>query len=135
MARKRTSYTDDFRASAVLMLEAAGYPDKKGALDRVSSHLGVPHNTLSGWANRKNNPPPSELRQIKKDDLISAIRDEIFAAIRQAENVRPDAAYRDLITGVGILTDKLQMLSGQPTENIQSRIIIEYDTDSPAATV
>lgn len=31
MARKRKRYTDDFRASAVLMLEAAGYPDTPGA--------------------------------------------------------------------------------------------------------
>lgn len=39
-------YDDEFRASAVLMLEAAGYPDTEGALARVSELLGVPARIL-----------------------------------------------------------------------------------------
>jgi transposase-like protein len=47
--RQRRRYNDDFRASATLMLEAAGYPGRDGALSQVSGHLSVPRSTLRGW--------------------------------------------------------------------------------------
>lgn len=58
MAAKRKRFNDDFRASAVLMLEATGYPEKKGGLTQVSTHLGVPLSTLRGWFTAERNPPP-----------------------------------------------------------------------------
>ena len=44
----------------------------------------------------------------------------------------PDASYRDLGTVVGILIDKLQLLNDEPTENINNRIVIEYDSPDSA---
>lgn len=123
--RKRTRYTDEFRASAVLMLEAAGYPDKEGSLSKVARHLQVPYQTLSRWAREKNNPPPPELVQNKKIDLIAGIKNELACIFDEFGNTRQDAEYRELATAFGILVDKLQLLTGEPTERSDSRIVFE----------
>lgn len=113
---KRKSYDDKFRASAVVMLEAAGYPDKKGALVEVAKHLGVPHPTLSRWYNAQRNPPPDELVQEKRRELKDLLADELDAIFRAMPNARENASYRDLGTVAGILFDKKQLLEGKPTE-------------------
>jgi len=97
------------------MLQAAGYPEKKGSLERVSDHLGVPRSTLSGWANGKHNPPPSELRLEKKEDLQQFIIRELSCIFGEMDDARKDASYRDLSTAAGILIDKIQLLTGGPT--------------------
>ena len=101
------------------MLEAAGYPDKKGALSRVGKNLNVPISTLRGWFNLKNNPPPAELRNEKRKTLSEMLKDEIDGALNAMPNARPDASYRDIGTVAAILIDKLQLLEGKATERIE----------------
>ena len=127
---KRRRYDDKFRASAVVMLEAAGYPDKDGALARVARELKVPESTLHGWANNRNTPP-SQMRTIKRVELNTVIREEIYSALEAAQNVRQDASYRDLITGAAILIDKLQLLEGQPTWRIEVINLIKSGEFTP----
>jgi len=129
--RKRSRYDDKFRASAVILLEAEGYPDKKGALSKVATHLGVPVNTLKGWYTGTRNPPSAELRTEKEGDLVALLETELRAALAAAKQARPDASYKDLLTAVGILTDKLQLLLGKPTETSNQRIVIEYAEVGP----
>lgn len=121
MTRHRRRYDDKFRASAVVMLEAAGYPDKKGALEQTAKHLAVPNTTLHGWFNATRNPPPTELRTEKRGEIADIIRAEIYAAFSAAPDARPEASYRDLITGAAILVDKLQLLEGKPTGIVENR--------------
>lgn len=121
MSRQRRRYDDKFRASAVVMLEAAGYPDKKGALQQVAGHLKIPATTLHGWYNATRNPPPTELRNEKRLELREVIREEIYGALEAAPGARAEAAYKDLITGAAILLDKLQLLEGKPTEITEHR--------------
>ena len=129
-ANRQTRYTDDFRASAVLMLEAAGYDgnggSKKGALSEVSRHLNVPATTLRRWFMGMQNPAPDQLVNEKRLDLVDAIRNELGAIFNEMQHAREGASYRDLSTAVGILTDKLQILTGGPTANENQRVIIEY---------
>lgn len=108
------------------MLEAAGYPAKPGALSTVSKHIKVPASTLRGWFNRTSNPPPAKIRDEKRFDLIEALRAEIADALGAAPNARDDASYKDLITGAAILIDKLQLLTGKPTERTEHRITDEH---------
>lgn len=117
MSRKR--YTDKFRANAVVMLEAQGYPDRKGALAAVSNHLRVPPSTLAGWFKSYRNPPPTEVRDEKKGDLVDWIQDELIAIFGDMPDARQDASYRDLATAAGILIDKKQLLTGKPTERTE----------------
>lgn len=131
---KRPKYDDKFRANAVVLLEAAGYPDKPGALNMTAKRLGVHDRTLSRWARQENNPPPSELVTEKKGELADLLRAEIRNALGAMDEARPDASYRDLATSIGIMTDKLQLLTGEPTDNNRTRIVIEYaDTDADTA--
>lgn len=117
MARKR--YDDKFRASAIAMLEAAGWPDEKGALTRVAKHLGMPLATLSRWAKEKNNPPPTEVVTEKKGDLTALIDTEIRAIFGDMPSARANAPYNHLAIAFGILADKLQLLSGGPTQRTE----------------
>lgn len=116
---KRKQYDDKFRASAVVMLEAAGYPDKPGALTQTAKHLGVPAMTLSRWFKAKNNPPPNELVTEKRLELIDLVKNELDAIFRAMPAVRGEASYRDLGTVAGILADKKQLLEGKATERIE----------------
>lgn len=115
----KNRYSDDFRASAVLMLQAAGYPDESGALTRVAARVGVPHQTLSRWARGVGNPPPHEMVQIKKEDLEKLILKEAHAIFEFMPDAREVANYRELATAFGILIDKLQLLTGEPTQRVK----------------
>ena len=132
MGRKRRRYDDKFRTNAVLILEAAGYPDRKGALAHAARALGMPESTLHGWANGKNNPAPSELRCEKKADVIEFIKQEIPQIFRELGDARQDANYRELMIGFGIIMDKWLLLSGDPTERreIKGSVSVDYSSKS-----
>ena len=121
MPRKKRSYDDKFRASAVIMLQAQGYPDTKGALQTVSKYLAVPASTLQGWYNATSNPPPTDIRYEKTIDLIQSIKDEIAGIIGTLPGKRDEASYKDLSTSLGIFVDKLQLLENKPTEISEQR--------------
>lgn len=123
MAAKRKRFNDDFRASAVLMLEATGYPEKKGGLTQVSTHLGVPLSTLRGWFTAERNPPPAELRNEKRIDLVGELTSLLGLTFTAAKNTVDEASYKELATAIGIFVDKLQLLSGQPTERQELNVI------------
>lgn len=125
MANQRQRYDDKFRASAIVMLEAAGWPDKEGALTQVSKHLGIPLTTLHRWANGESNPAPSDLVSEKRVELSKLLQAEINAALGEMSKARPFATYRDLGTVAAILIDKLQLLNDKPTQNVQQSISFE----------
>lgn len=127
MARRR--YDDQFRAAAVVMLEAAGYPGKEGALTQVAKTMGVPAMTLHRWARVKNNPAPTQLVNEKRIDLLELINTELAGIFGTMPGARNDASYRDLATAAGILVDKRQLLTGQPTENVKAQTTVEYVND------
>jgi len=116
------------------MLEAAGYPDRKGALSHVSKHLGVPIPTLKRWATGAQNPAPNDLVTKNRIELGDLLDSEIAAAFEAAKEVRSEASYRDLMTGIGILVDKRQLLRGEPTQNTKQRILVEYVDDEDFVT-
>ncbi|MEL6525883.1 MAG: hypothetical protein AAFQ07_09255 [Chloroflexota bacterium] len=114
-------YDDKFRASAVVMLEATGYPDKEGGLSQVSRNLGVPRTTLRRWFLKKSNPPPSEIVHEKRSDFATAIRKELYGIIEDLPIARSEASYKDMTTAFGILIDKLQLLENKPTSINEQR--------------
>ena len=96
--------------------------------------MGVPLSTIRGWFTAERNPPPAELRNEKRAELVNLIRDELHSILAAMGTTRKDASYRDLATAFGIFTDKLQLLTGEPTGNSKVRIEIEYaDADPHAA--
>lgn len=133
--KQRRRYDDEFRASAVLMLEAAGYPAKEGALSQVAGHLKVPLSTLRGWFIGTRNPPPAKLRNEKRFDLRQAIRDELAGIFPTMAERRQDATYRELATAAGILIDKDQLLDGKPTWRGEVIDLLRRGTISPADVI
>lgn len=125
MASQRPRYDDKFRASAVVMLEAAGYPNVQGALAQVAKHLGMQEMTLSRWARGVQNPPPNQLVINKKQELSSLHEGEIRAIFAEMGTKREDASYRDLGIVLGIVSDKWQLLNGEPTESVKQSISFE----------
>lgn len=131
--KKRRQYDDQFRASAVVMLESQGYPDRKGALTHVANHLGIPARTLSRWFNKEQNPPPDQLVREKRGELVDLIDDEIARAFDAMNAVREDASYRDLVIGAATLIDKKQLLTGGATERTEARIDHDISDDTRTA--
>ena len=111
-------YSDEYRASAVLMLRAAGYPERRGALMETANHLGISHQILGRWFRRDSNPPPQKIVQIKMADIVEMLKNEVVAALQELPNARGDADYLDLGKVMGIMIDKLQLLQGEATERI-----------------
>lgn len=112
-------YSEDFRAGAIVTLEAAGYPDQKGALMRVARDTGVPHTTLRRWFLRLSNPPPNGTVHEKKLELVELLDKELDGIFGELPDARLDASYRDLATAAGIFIDKKQLLEGGPTERLE----------------
>ena len=112
---KRRNYTDKFKAGAIAMLESEGYPTDAYALERVAQQVKVPTRTLRRWYKGETGAPTDEIVQETKKALSDLIETEIRAALGELPNARPDASYRDIVTGIGILVDKKQLLDGGAT--------------------
>lgn len=111
-------YSDEYRASAILMLRAAGYPERRGALMETANHLGISHQILGRWFRREQNPPPQITVQIKMSDIVEMLQKELARAIQALPGALPDADYLDIGKVMGIMIDKLQLLQGEATERI-----------------
>ena len=129
--RPRRRYDDKFRASAVVMLEAAGYPGKEGALMEVARHLGMPHNTLRNWYHAERNPPPSELRQHIKKSLVEMLDDIAYKLVGAMPSKIIDASLQQTATSLAIVIDKYQLLTGQPTWRIELKNLLKEGTLTP----
>lgn len=115
MSKKRRQYSDDFRADCVLMLEAAGYPDRKGALTVVSKKVKVPLRTLSRWFNREQNPPPDQLVNEKRGEMSDRLESIQHIILDEMEKAVKGAPLRELATAYGVTFDKRQLLNDKPT--------------------
>lgn len=117
MARRKV-YDDKFRTSAVIMLEAAGYPKQEGALTRVAAEIGVPYRTLSRWFNKEQNPPPDYLVQEKRGELADVYEDIAYKYLAHAskDEVIEETQGKDAIIAAATATDKMRLLRGLPTE-------------------
>ena len=121
---KRKRYTDEFRASAVLMYEAT--PN----FVQVANHLKMPEATLRSWVNRKraiDKMPQGaetdvEIYDETKIDFVQMIDSEMVEIFKEMKFKRDTAEYRELGIVYGILQDKKQLLTGGPTENFNYRV-------------
>lgn len=117
---KRRRYTDEERASYVVMLQGAGYPDKKGALQEVVNYSGIQPNVLRRWWKGTQNPPPNKLVTQKKGNLADALEDIAWRIVRHIKDpdVITEMTGQQGATSIGILIDKIRLLREEPTERI-----------------
>lgn len=112
---QRRRYDDKFRAGALVTLEAAGYPEQKGALIRVANHLKVPESTLRSWHSGEHSPPPAELCAEKKEELHIELEKVAYILAGAIPGKIAEANLQQVATSLGITIDKMQLLRGQPT--------------------
>lgn len=108
MARRH--YSDADRAMALAVLDSC-----EGKTSLAAAQLKIPESTLRRWIEDRDLAAPAELREEKKLGLAELFEAEIRAAILSMESKRDGASYRDTGTVIGILTDKVQLLRGEPT--------------------
>jgi hypothetical protein len=128
-------FSDDYRASVILMLETEGYPENPYALGSVHNYLKqkAPYpdkSTLSKWFKGTITPPPQKIINEKKGDMVDAFKDLAWKLIAHAgsEDTIAEMSGQQAITSIGILVDKIQLLEGKATainENRNAHIIIK----------
>ncbi len=117
---KRKRYDDEYRAGAVLQLEAAGWPNQKGALTRVASNLSVPYQTLARWAKGTSNPPPNNIVLRKKGEIIEKLETVAHLILDSIDiDTIAEAQLRERTVALGIIVDKGELLKGNPTERTE----------------
>lgn len=138
---KKPSYDDQFRATAVVALRAAGWPNQVGALARVAADLKIHERTLDRWAKGESNPPPDNIVRTKQVELSDLFEQEMRWIFQAMEKKRGEASYRDLGIVLGITSDKRQLLNDQPTANVKETvhyiregIATLYEQDASRAT-
>lgn len=132
--RKWTQYSDEDKASAVLMLEAAGYPHRVGAMSQVVRELGVPESTLRSWAKEEHGTPPANVRAKKRGELVETLNEVAFKLLNHLGDIATTGDVRETATAFGIVADKLLLLRGEPTASTNQRILIEYADDEDIVT-
>ena len=133
--RKRKIYDDNFRADTVLMLEAAGYPNQKGALTAVAKKVKAPPRTISRWFNKENNPPPDRLVKEKRGELVERL-EHMAHMLLDAMGVDIGENGVDAVraaVAMGITIDKWQLLKGEPTGIVKIVQMIQEGRVRPEA--
>ncbi len=121
----KRSYSDNEKAAALLTLESNG-----GNLSRTSRELNIPVTTLVDWRNGHVIPEVSDIRNENRTPLVDRLMNELTAALNLLPDKRSEASYSDLMRGVGILTDKVQLLSGADTARVRATVHVTYGADT-----
>lgn len=121
----KRSYSDNEKAAALLTLESNG-----GNLSRTSRELNIPISTLGEWRDGRAVPDVAEIRNENRTPLVDRLMNELTAALNLLPEKRSEASYSDLMRGVGILTDKVQLLSGADTARVRATVHVTYGADT-----
>ena len=103
------SYSPEYKAEALAKIKANG-----GNVLRTANELGIPRQTLESWLLVSDRF--AELQQRKQSELASKYEANLH---RLADNISEtdltQVPFGSKATAIGILTDKMLLLRGQPT--------------------
>ena len=111
-------YDDKFKASAVITLQAAGYPDNPYKLEEIAKKIGVSSRTLRRWYNNEVGAPPADVVRQEKRDMADDLRKLFFKLIDHAmdDDTISEMTGQQAVTSMGIVFDKMRLLLGLPTQ-------------------
>lgn len=131
----KRKYSTEFKANSLILLDGAGYPQNVYALEEVAAHIGVSGRSLRRWWNELRPTPAADnvavnqaavaeivrLNPIDTDEIKSKLGDILIGLLAEVqkrinENDLGDAPLTQLMTGIAIAVDKVQLLSGKPTQ-------------------
>lgn len=124
MPPNQKNYSDVFRAKALAMVKASTRKTNWERICETANKLEMPARTLRSWVEGAN-PVDEDLLEMTENAFIQAMGDEIRNILELLPEKRDRASYRDLAIALGILTDKVLLLSGEPTENTRQTITFE----------
>ncbi len=107
----RRRYTKRDKMSAVLAAEAS-------STIAAAESTGIPRKTIAYWLEQ---PEFAALRQKSAEERGEAYRLASTLALGRLIEMIPEMEARDLITFMGVATDKGQLLAGQATERTETR--------------
>lgn len=118
------AYTDEQKQIALSTYTTCRNDAEKAAkFCREHYDMHITGQTIRTWAKGENiHPSVKENLEEKKLALADLFEVEIRAAFGTAGDKREEASYRDLMVGIGILTDKAQLLRGEPTSITQQNM-------------
>ena len=123
-SRPKRSYTPEFIANALATVKT-----NNNNISKTARELDVPFHTLREWVKngRRNTAKVSMLQQIKEGTLAQKLE---FNAHRLADSITDhdlnSATLQAKSVALGITTDKMLLLNGQPT-SIHTAVISEED--------
>lgn len=129
----RRVYTEHDQA-----LVAVTYQTNNGNLRRTARDTGIPVTTIRDWTRKweaEGYPEPVEaaVPAVRESFLEEAELVRNLMVRRLQEKVqRGEASTRDLITGIGVLTDKINVLRGMATSRTETLQVVLPDTQELA---
>lgn len=108
---KKRPWTDQDKEHAIAVYVTCGN------LSKTSRQTGVPISTLRGWLAEQ---PPEKVKEAREDAQVAFVKQAWSAVGEYVDHLRNSvtmktATARDSATIVGILIDKIQLVTGQPT--------------------
>lgn len=121
---RKSTYSDEFVAAAIVLLQANGWPEIRGAQAKTARQLDVPQNTLIGWANESNrNVHKARTFDIVKAELAEMWSEGASILYKQGMERRDELSAMQAFTAAAISTDKMDILTRGPAVNVQVNVI------------
>ena len=111
MAKGQRAYTEEDKASALVLLDS-----NSGNVYRTARQLGMPRATLQEWRDGRGTGVDVTIsRQVKKGELSARYESLVHEALDALTPAKlKKAGVRDLAVVVGVFTDKMLALEGEP---------------------
>jgi hypothetical protein len=108
--RVKNSYSDELKAEALLLVDACA-----GNVMEASQLSELPYDTLYGWARGKGiSPAVLDLKRQLRQPVVDRLGDMQHRILDAMAAKIGGANFQQLSIGLGIVTDKRQVLSGNP---------------------
>lgn len=109
-------YSDEERAACLAALAANG-----GNLQKTARECGVPDATLRHWRDGDRHPEALKMGELKKGDLADIYERIAYDSLDLAGAKLKDLNAKDLVMTAAIATDKMRLLRGESTANVNVR--------------
>lgn len=123
------AYSDALKAEALILLQSTGYPHTAGGLEMTAKQVGVHPDTLKNWHGGKHidERAVQEISAYKRDEVVSKLGRLQHILIDELEKrvIDGGGTAKDVAVALGIVSDKIQLLRGEATQNVDTRIVIE----------
>jgi hypothetical protein len=121
----RRIYTEDEQAQVALILQV-----NRGALRTTARETGIPVGTLRDWKmkwEKEGYPDVSDLPDLPDFVVVATeVRDLMLVKLREKVEAG-QATARELVTGIGVLEDKIRVAKGLATNRTETVAVQSID--------